>query len=79
MKFPTFSSLLCILFLCLLAFTTEGARHIKPKKVPCCHNTPNHVLRSLRGRNQKVGPFHTFCKGKASPLCKRIPGALPQI
>ncbi|XP_027713627.1 protein GPR15L [Vombatus ursinus] len=79
MKFPSLSSLLYILFLCLLAFSTEGARRVRHQKVLCCQNAPNHVLRSLKGRNPKMAPLHKFCKGRVSSLCKRIPGALPQI
>ncbi|XP_020852719.1 protein GPR15LG [Phascolarctos cinereus] len=79
MKFPTLSSLLYILFLCLLAFSTEGVRRVSHQKVLCCQNAPHYALKSLKGRNPKMGPRHKFCKGRVSRLCKRIPGALPQI
>ncbi|XP_051829942.1 protein GPR15LG [Antechinus flavipes] len=78
MKFPNFTSLLYILFLCLLAFSTEGARRNKPRKGLCCHNGPNHAFKSLKGRNPKMSLHYKLCKGKISP-CKKIPGALPQI
>ncbi|XP_074087966.1 protein GPR15LG-like [Macrotis lagotis] len=73
MKFLTLSNLLYILFLSLLVFSTEGARHRQSKKaLLCCQ------VKSLKGKNLRARPFHKFCKGKTSS-CKRIPGALPQI
>ncbi|XP_068923175.1 protein GPR15LG [Petaurus breviceps papuanus] len=80
MKFPTLSSLLYVLFLCLLVFSTEGARRVRHQKgLLCCQDAPNHARKSLKGRNSKMGPLPKFCKRKVNSLCKRIPGALPQI
>ncbi|KAM9061518.1 protein GPR15LG [Sarcophilus harrisii] len=79
MKFLNLTSLLYILLLCLLAFSTEGARRNKPRKGLCCHDARNHAFKSLKGKNPKMWLRHKFCKGKIISPCKKIPGALPQL
>ncbi|XP_054436464.1 protein GPR15LG [Pteronotus mesoamericanus] len=81
MRFPVFSSLLCVLLLCFSIFSIEGKRNPRHptkrlKGKLCCSQVPNPVLRTQKGHHARICKP---CKTKPKSNIWVVPGALPQV